>query len=171
MNKNINYFKIAKVILFSLFVGLLYNFVSAEGLPLIRQETKLVAASDSVLIADADKKSPDQFVMITTEQAYDLYNSGDAIFIDARDQWDFADGHIPGSINIPEFSFEPDDSTANALDKTARYVVYCHGLDCDVAVRLAKELRKLGFKNLLIYADGWNVWLNSGYAVEKEKVK
>ena len=169
-NNNINYFRIVKILFLSSLVGTLYNFSSGNGLPLIRKSEKLIAVSDSALFSQSPQDS-EQLALISTEQAYELFKSGKALFIDARDQWDFAEGHIPGAINIPEFSFEPNDSTANSLDKTAQYVVYCHGLDCDVATRLAKELEKLGFKNLLIYADGWDVWAQNGYAAETEKAE
>ena len=167
MKDKIKYSRIIKILLISTFTGFLYNFISPDGLTLIREKTKLVAASDSLLFSQQSEKANDNFTMISTSQAKELFNSRKAIFIDARDHWDFSDGHIPGSINIPEYDFEPSDSTVNAMDKTQRYVVYCHGTDCDVALRLAKELRKLKFNNLLIYADGWSAWINKGFAVEK----
>ncbi len=93
------------------------------------------------------------------------------MFIDARDQWDFADGHIPGAINIPEYDFETDNITTASLDKQKRYIVYCHGTDCDVALRLAKELRKINFTNLLIFSGGWNAWIKAGHEIEKGQTK
>lgn len=171
MNEKINYFRIVKIIFFAAIVGLIYNSTSVNGLSLIRVKTELVAANDSLLFSENEKDTVLRFLTISTEQAYKFYNSGKAVFIDARDQWDFADGHIPGAINIPEFSYEPDDSTANSIDKNQRYIIYCHGNDCDVALRLAKELKKLKFKNLLIYSNGWAAWTSAGYAVEKENSK
>ncbi len=167
MNTTIKYNQIVKIVFFSAVLGFVYNFISDTGIKIIRDRTKLAAVNDSTLFSKPVNENGDQFNSITTKQAYKLFALGKVIFIDARDKWDFADAHIPGSINIPEYDFEPTDSVTNSINKNLRYVVYCGGDDCDVSIRLARKLKKSNFTNLLIFKGGWQAWTENGYPTEK----
>ena len=102
------------------------------------------------------------------DQAKKFFNENSPQFIDARDNWDFSDGHIKSAINIPEFSFEPTDSVLAGLDKSAKYVVYCSSNDCDISKRLASEMQKLGFSSLFVFLDGYEVWLQNKLPIDSE---
>lgn len=47
------------------------------------------------------------------------------IIIDARRPSEYAEGHIPRSINLDAFSATEDDLAKTFPDKKANYVVYC----------------------------------------------
>jgi rhodanese-related sulfurtransferase len=105
---------------------------------------------------------------ITLKQAYDLYTSGKTLFIDARDKWEFADGHITGAINIPEYNFDKNNPILKTIPKNKTIVSYCDGDDCEMSVKLADNLFNLGYKNVYIFFSGWKEWKKAGYAVSNE---
>lgn len=167
MSTTFTYNRVLRIVIFSAVIGFIYNYISDNGINIIRIKTNLIAVNDSTLFSKSEKDINTGFKLVTSKQAYKLYKSNKAIFIDARDKWDFAEGHIPGSINIPEYDFAPGDTVTNSIDKKLRYIVYCDGNDCDVSIRLAKKLMLDNFNNLLIYESGWSAWKTNGYPIEK----
>jgi rhodanese-related sulfurtransferase len=172
--KEINYKILLLLIATSLLFGIIFNALSKNGLDLIRTETELNYANienpTDYLKQNADEvniesKEP---ALIKLEEAYNLYSSGKVIFIDARDQWDFNDGHIKGALNIPEYKYDIEMPIVKALNKNFSFVIYCGDIECDVSKRLAIELSKIGFKNILILEGGWTKWIELNYPIEKK---
>ena len=91
------------------------------------------------------------------------WDSGLSIILDARSPGEYAEGHIPGAINIPY------ESLANHME-TLQYeatpdqpvVTYCKGLKCDLSHQLATELRLLGYENVVVFKAGWEGWTEAG---------
>ncbi len=93
--------------------------------------------------------------------------SGSVIVIDARSPEAFADGHIPGAINVPydrlpqyldelQSRVAPDDSV----------VCYCWSESCDFSDQLAEELRLMGYTAVDVFEGGWEAWNAAGLPVE-----
>lgn len=158
------------IIITSLILGFVYNFVSPDGLPLIRSELKIEYVADSTFNQLHTGYENDDIVIkgLSLEQTYDIYSNNLATFIDSRDQWEYSESHIAGSINIPEFSFNPDDPKVTNLIKDEMYVIYCDGDDCDVSKRLAAELMKLGFIKIYVFLGGIYEWADAEYPLEGE---
>ncbi len=174
MLKEINYKIIFVLILTSLLFGIIFNALSNESLDIIRKETELSYASvkdsandlsEEVTVTENETIEP---YLLKIDDAYNLYSSGKIIFIDARDQWDFNDGHIKDAINIPEYKFEIEMPIVKALNKNFKYIVYCGDVECDVSKRLAIELSKIGFKNIMILEGGWTKWIENNYPAKKK---
>ncbi len=164
--KAINFKNIAIIIIVSSALGFIYNAIRKDSIPLLRVQ-KGIEFIDEIPIDEISTGAALDLQLkgIKLETAYRLFLSENATFIDARDQWDFAEAHIRGAINIPEFSFDPNDSNINDLDKQASYIIYCSGDDCDTSKRLAEELMKLNFENILIYVGGFLEWQSAGYPI------
>lgn len=146
----------------STFLAFLNNSLSKNGLDLIRVENELSYAAD----ASINESDQTEIYALSLENTFEKFDEGTAIFIDARDNWDFKDGHIKGAINIPEFSFDPLDEKITSLDKSSNYVIYCSSNDCDISKRLASELKEIGFTSLFIFLGGYEIWNQNGYPVE-----
>ena len=82
-------------------------------------------------------------VAIKLEQAFILFNNG-ARFIDARDDFDYNEGHIFKAINIPFYAFEENEEKLNGISKDEAIVTYCNGSDCDLSVLLGNKLARDG---------------------------
>lgn len=98
------------------------------------------------------------------------YQEGLVIFIDARDQAHFAEGHIPGA--YPLDRYHPDKDLAADLTpcQTAdQIVVYCTGGECEDAEYTAILLREAGVPNekLFVYGGGFEDWSASHLPLEE----
>ena len=98
------------------------------------------------------------------------YLQGLVVFVDAREQNPYADGHIPGAYRLDPFY--PEKEIANALppcQAADQIVVYCNGGDCDDADSTAIILRDAGVpaQKLFVYAGGYGEWTNQHLPVEK----
>jgi rhodanese-related sulfurtransferase len=130
---------------------------------------KQTSGKDTIKNSSTEKPSAEITAprAITLTQAYKLYKSGKALFIDARDQWDFQDEHIKGSINIPYYKFDKNDNSLKKLDKSSVIVTYCDEGDCGMSRNLARSLFKLGFTKTYYYHEGLEAWVKASYPVEK----
>jgi rhodanese-related sulfurtransferase len=102
-----------------------------------------VAPSDSVTVAQA--------------KAW----GANAIWVDARPDEEFAQGHVPGAILLNEDRWNellPQFLAQWSPDK--KVVVYCSSLSCNAALEVAQRLRKEAqLKNVYVLAGGWEAWL------------
>ncbi len=163
MKTKINYSVIFWIIIASVILGITYNYFSVDGIDFLRKPTVIKNIND---FEESDSTS---IIGIDLAQAVNFYNTNAAVFVDARDQWDFSETHIAGAINIPEFSFEPKDSILSGFSKHQIFVLYCNGDDCDISKRLAMKFKKLGFINTFVFLGGIFEWEETGLPVEKGK--
>ncbi|MBL1211921.1 MAG: rhodanese-like domain-containing protein [Ignavibacteriae bacterium] len=171
MLKQINFRFIFLLIVISILLGVFYNFLSPFGVKFIRENIELQYAEPNI---DNDLDSLNSTAnynitppsLIMTEAAYTLYNSKKILFIDARDQWDFDESHIKGSINIPEYKFDMNMPIVKALNKNFTFIVYCGDVECDVSKRLAVNLSEIGFNKIYILEGGVENWIANNYPME-----
>ncbi|OGC89562.1 MAG: hypothetical protein A2W25_14455 [candidate division Zixibacteria bacterium RBG_16_53_22] len=108
--------------------------------------------------------------LLSLEEAYGIYLRGNAIFIDSREPYEYEEDHIKGAINLP---FEQWDtyweSVRPMLDPRKEIVAYCGGLDCELSLFLARELKQLGYEHSYIFFGGWQKWNDAGLPVEKSE--
>jgi rhodanese-related sulfurtransferase len=91
--------------------------------------------------------------------------------IDVRNENEFADGFIPGAINVPrgliEFRIWKELGFPGAVDMNRQLTLYCAtGGRCALA---AKSLMDLGFTNVTSVDMKFDDWVKAGYAVSKPK--
>lgn len=75
--------------------------------------------------------------------------------INVNDQNLFNDARIKGSINL---AFNEIENKVKNLNKDFKTIVYCTDYACTESDRVAKVLKNLGFKNILIYRGGIQEW-------------
>jgi rhodanese-related sulfurtransferase len=95
-------------------------------------------------------------------------NSAEVIVVDARTQEAYAQGHVPGAINLPWQTI--GSSTTASMPKSKVMVTYCDGIHCNASTKAALRLAALGFqvKEML---DGLQGWKREGYRVEKTVIQ
>lgn len=132
-------------------VGLAINMFHPRGfVPVSRQE---LALKRVVSLSEAEAKIK--------------YDAGLALFVDARSKIEFDGGHVAGALNIPA-----DEPAAGALDalmgKPREIVLYCDGVECGAANRLARDMIGRGYgRNLYVITNGFPGWEERGYPVER----
>ena len=162
------------IVIASSFVGLIINFISPNGIPLIKAERKLSFIDDSLTVVD-DANVPeesnkqnntlDEAKAITLKQAYSLFNQ-DALFIDARDYVEYEIAHIRGAITLPFEEFDKYKSVLESISKDTPLVTYCDGGECDLSILLGDKLFEMGYKQVYIFFGGWIDWQENNYPIE-----
>lgn len=84
-------------------------------------------------------------------------SSGAAAFVllDVRSPELFADGHVPGAINLPHGRI--NERNCSQWDDATTFVVYCAGPHCNGADKAAVRLARLGrpVKKMIGGVEGW----------------
>ncbi len=115
-----------------------------------------------VVLLSSAHANETEFTLITTDQLKGMIEGKkDFLLIDARTKEEYQEAHIAGALNIPEKSFEESSSLLPA-DKTRMIVFYCNGLKCGKSKKAATKAEALGYKNIIIYGDGFPVWEEKG---------
>ncbi|WP_017906507.1 rhodanese-like domain-containing protein [Pseudomonas asplenii] len=94
----------------------------------------------------------------------------DFLLVDVRGEAAFAQGHVPGAINIPHRLMTADYLAQYARDTL--FVVYCAGPHCNGVHRAAVKLATLGYpvKEMIGGVTGWldeGLALTAGLPVEQ----
>ena len=105
--------------------------------------------------------------LISVDDAYNHFLAGDAIFIDAREEFEYDEGHIAGALCLP-FDFWDDYwyLVEPELDNEKHIIIYCGGLDCELSLFAARELDYLGYEKTYTFFGGWVKWEESGLPIE-----
>lgn len=91
------------------------------------------------------------------------------VFVDARNEEDYKNGHIPGAWLFNPYEEEKYlNAVAPVCQAADKVLVYCHGGECDDSLSAATELRDVGVPgtNIFVYAGGMSEWLTTGRPVE-----
>jgi rhodanese-related sulfurtransferase len=133
----------------ALLVAFIYHFATDEGF-LARAD-----ATSSIQQAHLANFIP----KINADDAGELLDSSDAVFVDARYARDFEAGHLEGAISIP---VDADESRfknlTSQIGSDAQIVVYCQSAGCRFAEKVAVRLMEEGFSNVSIFKGGWRQW-------------
>jgi rhodanese-related sulfurtransferase len=156
------------VIVFATLVGVVVNAVRPNGVALIQSGAPVETAHHG----DIDSAAVDSTQAlaegaISLAEMKRLFDEGSIIILDARDPAEYAEGHIPGAINIP-YDRIPEyfDVLNSQVPMDAHVVCYCRSLTCDFSDQLATELKIIGYKNVSVFSGGWDQWSTAGYPIE-----
>ena len=166
------------------FIGLTYTGLRAALVAEKKEEVKIETAMETAaeptpvptkvyIIPDKFKhlfneiKTKEEIPKIHLEEAKVLYESGKALFIDARNQQEYDQSHIPGSIYIG--AGDPSEKIKSLADKLRDKVLvtYCHGAGCHLSDKSAFNLFDQGYRKLIIFFGGWPEWTQAQMPVEK----
>jgi rhodanese-related sulfurtransferase len=153
---------------FILGASLLFGLV--QQWPLARQAWQ---SELSPLLSQArNLRRAEQFQGVKTvnlAQAYALFQQG-SLFIDARPANEFAELHVPKSLNItPDMVEAGVAEPVAALPRDREIVVYCGQVSCDLALKVAEKLQSLGFTRVTAFVGGFRAWDEAGYPADTGK--
>ena len=101
-------------------------------------------------------------VDINTQTVEQLRNRDDVVLIDVREDWEYAEGHIPGATLIP-LGQVPDRLSEIPKDKTV--VAVCRS--GNRSGQATNFLRQQGFENVHNMQGGMNAWSQTGFDIEQ----
>lgn len=117
----------------------------------------------------AAKKQVKTIDMAQFKAAFDRKELG--LIVDVRDPDEYAEGHIPGAVNVSrgllEFRIWSHVGYPDKTDMNKRMTLYCRtGGRCALA---AKTLQELGFTNVVAGDIRIEEWAKAGYPMAKPK--
>jgi len=119
------------------------------------------------------------FKVVTFQEALDivndeLYEMDVCIFIDARNDEQFEEGHIPRAWRLDPYHAHlyVNDLEPAARD-AERIILYCEGDDCEDAIFAGRELLEWGIElqKISLYEGGLEDWEANGGRIEKGPLK
>lgn len=134
---------------------LLASGLLAAGVNALRPDSLPYAAQAAQSAVQLDQSAGE----IPIKDAALLFLSGRAVFLDARSQLEYEQGHIQGAICLPprEFASQFQDLKPRLVGKDA-VITYCDGERCPLSHALAEHLRGAGIKNVFVLKNGWSLW-------------
>ena len=146
----------------SLFISFFVNIFRTDSLPYIA--IPLEKIEDIAQIENSSLQP--QIREISIDVAERLF-SDSVLFIDARAEEYYQEGHIPNSICNDDF-----DSLVYQIEDFITYkngfVVYCSDDDCGSSEDLAYQLQDQGFTNIYLFKGGWKQWVENELPMEVE---
>ena len=144
----------------SLFISIFVNIFRTDSLPYIA--IPLEKIEDIAQIENSNLQP--QIREISIDVAERLF-SDSVLFIDARAEENYLEGHIPNSICNDDF-----DSLVYQIEDFVTYnngfVVYCSDDDCGSSEDLAYQLQDQGFTNIYLFKGGWKQWVENDFPME-----
>ncbi len=144
----------------SVIVALGVNGLRPDRLPLIGSwspEARIVSKTGESMV-------------ISLHDAQKMFESQQAVFVDARPLSEYDFGHIRGAIGLPWSEFNVYFSkVAPDIPENKTIITYCDGESCDLSKELAQALTDLGYKNVRVLVNGWSVWDKNRLPVEKTR--
>ena len=144
----------------SLLISFCVNILRTESLPFIA--VPLEKIEDITQIENSSLQP--QIREISIDVAERLF-SDSLLFIDARAEEYYLEGHIPNSICNDDF-----DSLVYQIEGFITYnngfVVYCSDDDCGSSEDLSYQLKDQGFTNIYLFKGGWKQWIENNLPME-----
>ena len=140
------------------------NTFSPRGIALVGQwdTAKGVITADPQL---AEERKLEEIDSVTW--AKEIFDKGHVLFVDARSQNNYEEGHIPGAVSFPLGQFdEKIESFLSRHSLDQPLVTYCSGRTCEDSHNLARLLLEAGFTDIRVFIDGFPGWKAEGYPVE-----
>ncbi|MFN5006185.1 MAG: rhodanese-like domain-containing protein [Ignavibacteria bacterium] len=109
-----------------------------------------------------EEQGPVKAKAVNYSQVKKLMADPSVMILDARNEHEFAEGHLPNSRNIFALEFEQYIPELIGMNKDIRIIVYCGGGQCELSHELSNNLIGLGFKKIYIYLGGWEDWKKNG---------
>ncbi|MGH9785882.1 MAG: rhodanese-like domain-containing protein [Terriglobia bacterium] len=86
--------------------------------------------------------------------------------VDVRAAEDYAEGRIPGAVNLPKDQWGDAKKLKAILHKDKINVLYCYSHVCHLAATAAVEFAAKGYP-VMELEGGWRWWKNDGFEIEK----
>ena len=148
----------------SLTLALMVNYLSPRGIALVGQ-WDIAKGLITAIPGRAAEGKPEEIDSVA--RAKYIFDKGDALFVDARSQNDYENGHIMGAVSLPVGQCEERvEFFLNRYPPEQPIVTYCSGRTCEDSHDLAQFLSDVGFTNVRIFIDGLPGWEAEGYPIE-----
>lgn len=113
------------------------------------------------------QETPEGLEITDVAAARAIFDTGEALFVDARGEGPYDEGHIAGALSLPVNLFEERiESFLTAHPPELPMVCYCSGRECEDSHKLARLLMDMGYVSVRVFIDGFPAWEKEGHPVE-----
>ncbi|MBE1284733.1 MAG: tetratricopeptide repeat protein [Rhodobacteraceae bacterium] len=102
---------------------------------------------------------------VTTEEAFELWQAQEAVFVDVRAELDFDAGHVEGAKNLSLLVGLSREALLELASPEDTLVFSCHGPHCPYSAYGAIKAKLWGFKDARYFAGGFPAWQDAGHPV------
>jgi rhodanese-related sulfurtransferase len=127
--------------------------------------TRVPAAASEVALAHFESELTFETDCWDTHDALAQDDPG-FVLLDVRSPTLFAQGHVPGAVNLPHGKIIA--SRMAAWPVSTLFVTYCAGPHCNGAARGASKLARLGLP-VKIMAGGITGWIDEGFELARSE--
>ncbi|MGH7814330.1 MAG: rhodanese-like domain-containing protein [Candidatus Binataceae bacterium] len=152
----------------SLIVALAANKMRAAPMPPHYRTPEQRLAKELTSLVHAPPFQLSNFTTVDVGELRTIVAGKKALILDARDASFFAQGHVPGALNLARDNFAHDYLKLRPILNAAKdkpIVVYCSGGECQDSRLVGSALESLGFSGVRIFPGGWPAWSEAGAPV------
>ena len=146
-------------IVLSLLISFFVNILRTESLPFVAVPLKKI---EDIAQIENTSLQP-QIREISIDIAEKLFLDS-LLFIDARAEEYYHEGHIPNSIcndDLDSLVYQVE----GLISHNEGFVVYCSDDDCGSSEDLAYQLQEQGFMNIYLFKGGWKQWTGNNLPI------
>ena len=109
----------------------------------------------------------DQPIEVKLANVKKFFDAGAALFVDAREAPEYAEGHIAGALSVPFDDAVRKPALLEPFKRAGKpLILYCSGGDCELSKDLAKNMLAEGIRKVLVFTDGLPAWKAAGYPMD-----
>jgi len=98
---------------------------------------------------------------VSVQEAMDLLaKNGTYLLLDVREKDEYREGHLEGAVSLPR-GFLEIKVEQTVPDTSTPIIAYCAGGTRSLLA--AKDLKEMGYQNVLSMAGGYTAWKTAGY--------
>tara|TARA_B100001123_G_C14938979_1_gene878867 strand:- start:203 stop:685 length:483 start_codon:yes stop_codon:yes gene_type:complete len=140
-------------------------FVLGLGRSFLLQDINIIKTTPKNIESISERLT--EPALVGLDLAKKLFQEG-ALFIDARENSMYLEGHIKDAINIPWESSENNmiDEKLIGINYDRDIVIYCSGGDCTLSFDLGDYIfNELSFERVFIFEGGYPLWAESNLPI------
>src|SRR5690625_1847137 len=116
----------------------------------------LVLALASFQVSCADKTKSQKLQVVSTEVYKEIIKDTSLTLIDVRTPEEYADGALPGAVNIDYYDEENFHEAYDAFDRKEPIYLYCR--TGNRSIKTADKLIEMGFEEIYDMEGGYMQW-------------
>ncbi len=144
--------------------GIIFNQFYSGGI----RASELISVRKEISYKRIAQDTSLAYQRVSLDEAYTLFKTKAALFVDARQEAIFKLAHIRGAVSC-YYQRAAQLPIVNEWPKDKLLVLYCGGVKCDQADQLAETLVGMGFTNIHIFPGGMDAWRPAGYPIDETK--
>lgn len=141
----------------------------------IKHGTKPASSSVAAVPPAAEDHLDHPYQKVTFDEVVAILDDpntemGVNLFVDARGDVAFAEGRIPGALQLNHYELENHlDDVLFRAEAAEKIVVYCNGGDCEDSILVCTDLLDAGiaYDNIYLYGGGWKEWSSRETRIER----